>query len=260
VSNDLIAINLKLEEVMHKLVITLIGFFLLSFTPLEASLIVVPGMSNIFGAGHSTPPGGGILPPSYTFLPGSNLILTFDSVTGVVSYNSGGNYYGPDGLFGYGDGGTNITSTGGISGITYAGSPHAMMFLIGVFLNDSEPADPAPNRLDFSPSGLNENFTELYPELRQTFFVGDGLTGTGSGVIQVFHVPATATRLYFGFADGYDFQGLPRYYGDNIGAITASFNMASASTPVPEPATMLLMVFGSGLMGVGIKRLRKKKG
>lgn len=33
----------------------------------------------------------------------------------------------------------------------------------------------------------------------------------------------------------------------------------SGQVPVPEPTTMLLMAFGSGIMGAGIRRLRKKK-
>jgi hypothetical protein len=56
--------------------------------------------------------------------------------------------------------------------------------------------------------------------------------------------------------------------GDNFNAYADAFTIGTASitttynfelTPaVPEPATLLLMGFGSGIMGAGIKRLRKK--
>lgn len=45
----------------------------------------------------------------------------------------------------------------------------------------------------------------------------------------------------------------------NDGGFYLVDNVSYTSTPTPEPATMLLMVFGSGIMGAGIRRLRKKK-
>jgi hypothetical protein len=40
---------------------------------------------------------------------------------------------------------------------------------------------------------------------------------------------------------------------------SVAINVTSVQlAPVPEPATMLLMLFGSGVMGAGIKRLRRK--
>jgi hypothetical protein len=38
--------------------------------------------------------------------------------------------------------------------------------------------------------------------LNQVFFIGDGLTGNGTGTVQQFVIPAGATRLYLGSADG----------------------------------------------------------
>jgi hypothetical protein len=83
------------------------------------------------------------------------------------------------------------------------------MFLVGVFLTRKAPADPAPPRLDFSQG---ENFKKLSPKIAQTFFIGDG-----GG--RVFRVPAGATRLFLGFADGALFKGLPGYYLNNAGEL-----------------------------------------
>jgi hypothetical protein len=92
------------------------------------------------------------------------------------------------------------------------------MFLVGVFLGATEPADPAPSILDFTS---NADFTSLSPLIGQTFFIGDGASNTGfggNGPRQEFVVPNGATRLYLGFADAYAFVGDPGYYSDNGGS------------------------------------------
>jgi hypothetical protein len=127
------------------------------------------------------------------------------------------------------------------------------MFLVGVFIDDRDPSVyEAPNRLDFSSSVLTDSFTNLYPTIAQTFFIGDGLTGHGTGVTQKFHVPSTATRLFLGLADGSNFTGLPGLFNDNAGAFTVNFEM-TANAPVPIPGAVWLL--GSGLLGLfGLKR------
>jgi hypothetical protein len=122
-----------------------------------------------------------------------------------------------------------------------------------VFLDDTEPSGTAPGTLIFGSTGIHDDFLELSPALNQTFFIGDGLTGTGTGTIQNFNIPATATRLFLGFADGFDFAGLPYLYSDNYGSLTAEFEITAS--PVPEPSSMLLL--GGGL--AGIAWFRKKK-
>lgn len=188
---------------------------------LQKDTLIVSGTANIFGAGHATAPdpgggGGGVLPPKVSFSVDAGKILIFPSVTGIVDCCSGTQPNGPDGNT---RSGTNINSFDGISGII---NNDKRMFLVGVFLDDSEPLDPAPNRLNFTGA---DDFTELSPLLNQVFFIGDGLTGTGVGNVQRFIVPAGATRLYLGFEDADNFQGNPGWYNDNTGelAVTLGF-------------------------------------
>src|SRR5262249_32023898 len=64
-----------------------------------------------------------------------------------------------------------------------------------------------------------------------TFFVGDGLTGTGSGVVQQFSVPPAATRLFLGFVDGVTTNMYPGGYSNNVGSLTVTFSIALTSCP-----------------------------
>jgi hypothetical protein len=117
-----------------------------------------------------------------------------------------------------------------------------------------EPTGSGPLALDFTN---NTSFAELSPLLNQTFFIGDGLTGSGSGNIQRFLVPDQATRLFLGFADGNGIQGLPGYYSDNSGSVVANFELQPATEPVPEPCTILgALAFAA--WGVTNKRKQRK--
>lgn len=188
----------------------------------------VPATANIFGAGHTVAPapagnGAGMLPPVFNLPAGTNRVARFTSVTGSVSYGNG-NFNGPDGGDFFGP--TDLTPFGGISGI----KADSTAFLAGVFLDGSEPADPAPALLDFrSTNGLNTNFASLAPGLRQVFYIGNGLTT--NGVAQNFVVPAGATRLALGFADGFNrnVSGGPGFYGDNAGSLSVGFTVGSGS-------------------------------
>ena len=100
--------------------------------------------------------------------------------------------------------------------------------LIGVFLGPNQPSlGAAPPTLNFSSIGLG--FSSLSPQLQQTFFIGDDLTGTASGNVQRFIVPSGATRLFLGTMDGGE-------WNNNSGAFGVSM--------VPEPAEALFLALG----------------
>ena len=104
--------------------------------------------------------------------------------------------------------------------------------LLGVFLDDTQPnLTAAPAALDFSSIGLN--FSSLAPQLKQVFFIGDGLTGTGTGAVQNFIVPTGATRLFLAPFDSTT--------NNNIGSFSVTVQA------VPEPST----IFGLGVLGFG---------
>jgi hypothetical protein len=62
--------------------------------------------------------------------------------------------------------------------------------------------------------------------LQQSFFIGDGLTGTGVGSVQTFIAPEGATRLFLGSMDGGGWY-------NNVG----SFKVVVETAPVPESTT-----------------------
>jgi hypothetical protein len=168
----------------------------------------VPGTANIYGAGRAFPPspgggGGGDFPVVWELSPDARFV-TFPSATGEVISVVGNSV--PNGPAGDKAGSTKVESFGGISGIV---DRHNGMFLVGVFLTDEEPADPAPAVLDFTDK---EQFSVLAPKIAQTFFIGDGKG-------RRYEVPSGATRLYLGFADAAAYNGPPGWYGNNAGQL-----------------------------------------
>jgi hypothetical protein len=201
-------------------------------SPSFAAVLTVSGTDTIFGAGLGAPPGGGTLPPSYSFTAAAGQMLSFSSVVGTV--NSGPFVFGPDG-----EGATTFTTSMasylGLSGIR----ADVSFFLVGVFLDDSAPNGAAPPSLDFRSAGLGPDFSSLSPMIGQTFYIGDGRVGQGgAGMLQAFAVPPTATRLFLGIADGeFDgssVSGQPANYFDNGGAFSVGFVV------VPEPSSATL--------------------
>ena len=187
----------------------------------------VPGSANPYLAGmpngstccsgDAAPAQSPVLVTGLTLTPGTALTFT---ATGGVNNSGGTPTTGPDG------GGVIATnSNNGISGATWP-----INALVGVFLDASQPSlSAAPASLDFTST----SFTTLSPQLRQAFFIGDGLTGTGTGTTQTFIVPAGATRLFLGTSDGF---GWFNNSGSFAVTVTAGGVIGVTPTPtVPAP-------------------------
>jgi hypothetical protein len=176
---------------------------------------------------------------------GAGAFVTFDSVSGHVNCCNGSPTTPPDGDPGI----TALSPFNSISGI----SAPTDMFLAGVFTSGT-PSGSAPATLNFNT--LTESFSSLAPLLNQTFFIGDGLTGSGSGSTQTFVIPAGATDLSLGIPDGSGFSGTPSFYGDNKGAFTGNYAITTPGAPAPDPNTLSLI--GIGIAGIAFKIRRKK--
>jgi hypothetical protein len=221
-----------------------------------SDMLTVQATDDIYSAGQATLPATiypGTFAPSDTFLAGPNQVLTFSSVTGSVGCNFVVTN-GPDGTCFPGVS-TTVTSYGGLSGISVKS---ANMFLVGVFLNSTQPSGSGPSILNYNYGtlgSLNTTDSSFSPLDNQVFFIGDGLTGTGSGQEQLFNIPNDATRLYLGFADSFD--SVPSYYADNVGSLAATFAITSA-TSVPEPSSLFLIT-GSLLIGLSVYRRKSRR-
>ena len=179
----------------------------------------------IFAAGGNADPadfqqGGSNIAtyPTDIPLPVGAASVTFSDVHGLVDCcgRNSSQLNGPDGKT---NGPTNLTSVNSISGTK---DTRVSMFLVGVFV-DGTPSGPAPPTLTFD----NGTFLIASPLLDQVFYVGDGHQGFKhpSGATQTFIVPAGATDLYLGFADGSGFSGYPGYYGDNYGSVSGNYQI-----------------------------------
>ncbi len=209
------------------------GIVELTGTGSGTNSIQIPELSaraNIFDAGLASATQGGVLPPSIDLTAGGN-VITFPQIVGLL--NTAADASGPDGAHTAGRS-VNLTGVGGISGYLNGNNTPA---LVGVFLGAAQPSSQ-PARLDFSTAAIGEDFTALSPALGQVFFIGDGLTS--SGIEQQFFVPAGATRLFLGFADGNTgtlYHGVPLGYGDNTGTMSVRAVMSANATPVITTTT-----------------------
>jgi len=193
--------------------------------------------------------------PSFITVAGGDVIRVLDPADGLVNFFNG---FAPPGFGPGGNGlGSNVlTPLDGISGYNGPQGP-----LTGVFLDDSIPdTGPAPATLDFSAGGIGINFDSLSPELRQIFYIGDGITSGGD--FQTFIAPVGATRLFFGIPDGFGFNGPPGAYDDNDGGyrVRVGINEIPNDDPDPDPdpdpvdEPGALALFGLGLLALRLRR------
>jgi hypothetical protein len=132
--------------------------------------------------------------------------------------------------------------------------------LVGVFFNSQE-TNPTPGGLsfvdpssatsytnsllpDFTGGNYGINFSTLAPQLQQIFFIGDGLTGTGTGTIQQFFIPAGADELFLATLDQGNF--------DNIGALQVTVaTVPPVTLACPAATTKVGMPYSSTLTAAG---------
>ena len=202
--------------------------------------VSVPGSSNPYLSGMpggSACCGGDAAPAQspvevtgVTLSPGSS--LTF-SATGSVNFVPGPSGDPPDG-------GGVLTATPANNGISGASWPANA--LVAVFLDNSLPtASSAPANLDFSTPG-SRSFPSLSPALKQVFFVGDGLTGNGTGAVQTFVVPPGATRLFLGTSDGSGWFNNSGAFSVTVTAVAAPPPAGpAAAIPTLSPAMIVLL-------------------
>lgn len=235
---------------MNRSLAITIAAFSIPFCVSAANAVVVPGTADPWLAGMpagSTASNGDVAPAeSPVLVPGLTLsagqVLTF-GVTGSVSHVPSPSGLGPDGGV--------FTShlAGAQNGIATLTAPFDS--LIGVFLDAAQPdSSTAPPGLNFSTLGTS--FASLSPLLKQPFFIGDGLTGTGTGAVQDFVVPSGATRLFLGTMDQFG-------WFDNSGSFNVTVNGVAPPPPpppsVPEPTTLVLLA--SALAAFPLLRRRR---
>jgi hypothetical protein len=135
-------------------------------------------------------------------------------------------------------------SPGSANGISLAHLPADA--LVGVFLAAGGPSGSTPDALDFTGTG-GTSFLTLSPLLDQLFFIGDGLTGTGTGSVQRFYAPAGATTLYLAVADS---------VGSSVGNVGSIIADVTDLTAAPEPVELPALAAAVGCMLVAVRRRR----
>jgi hypothetical protein len=218
---------MRLEKTFIALTVALLGAISLPAQN-QVSLTVDANM-DIYRAGGYNDGSNGIAPVVFSFPARAWRTMTFPSVGGAWGCQNGLPEYGADGQTSgaclTNGGATNFNSIGPLSGYHMTDFQGA---LVGVFLQDTLPPT-APAALRFYVSnnasgGVQTSFLALAPQIRQVFFIGDGLTGTGTGHIQTFYVPPTATHLYLGYADNCRAPNNtePGCYSDNVGSLSVT--------------------------------------
>jgi hypothetical protein len=177
--------------------------------------------------GDSAPAHSPIIAPSAFVVPGAKLEF---AVTGSVSSDNGFSAYsGPDGRVS-----TTTHFNGSENGIADVTAP--IEALVGVFLDNNVPTNSVPPP-PFADARTNAVFR---PALKQPFFIGDGLTGSGAGTRQGFVVPDGATRLFLGTMDSFQ-------WNNNLGSFLVNV------TNTPTTNVVLVIEKSPSLQGVWLK-------
>lgn len=193
--------------------------------------LTVPGNAEIHGAGNAglPDPSGGVA-PILVSLPPNSLIVYITNVSGTISLNGGGGYNDADGVLVSGGGYPSYSYAGSYGGISSVEIPGAGA-LEGVYEPGAPPASSAtaPDGWDFTSTVPGTNFTAIDPSLYQIIYLGDGFTGDGGGIPQMFEVPQGATQLYLGISDAGGFNGSPGGYSDNSGSFAVTVKVLVAN-------------------------------
>jgi uncharacterized delta-60 repeat protein len=191
--------------------------------PSATANVIVPGTSNLWLAGmpDGTPSlYGDVAPANSPVRVNINLNdgkwIEASNVTGGVSHGLFP-LVGPDGCHDASECAFEFFIISHEAGAEYGKSnlTAPINSLISVFLDNNTPADPAPLPYDFSTDD-SRNYIELHPQLKQTFFIGDGKTATG--IQQKIFIPENATRLFVGTMDGTE-------WNNNNGAFNATISV-----------------------------------
>eukprot|EP01037_Dinobryon_pediforme_P001958 gene1958-1992_t len=193
--------------------------------------LVIPGTANLYN--YNGYNGDGSLALTAALPAGTSRILTFSNVTGAVAHGFNFPFLPPDGIDPTSAIGSNITGQNGIAG--FKAPNHGM--LLGLFLDghEQDAGHVTPPALDFNTIG--ETFTTISPGLDQPFFIGDGLTGNGTGAQQQFIVPDMAKTLVLAQLDGYDYTGPATLFGDNSGAFTVDLSVQTPGLTITIDTT-----------------------
>ncbi len=207
--------------------------------------VTVPGTADIYLAGQ---PAGSTVELDTTVsnpaapVPGLSLVAGTTLTFGVTGSTDGAGCTStvPDGC--------SLFTTGPFNGISAYNNGPAQA-LIGLFLDGNVPAGTAPDGL----ASIDPTASSVSPGLSVVFFIGDGLTGNGTGSTQTFVVPAGATRLFLGTSDGAG-QSF-----NNSGSFSVAVTESSTVSATPEPATWSLIFPAAGVIGLLRRRAQKQK-
>lgn len=187
-----------------------------------------PSGTTAGGGGDIAPAQSPVLAAGITVTPGQS--LQFINVTGQASNDPNEALVGADGGMFF------LTKNAPENGMGSTRAPRSALVAVfvgaGIPVSGPNPGDIGNMFTDYeygSPGPSALTASSYAPALQSVFFVGDGLTGNGSGSVQSFVVPAGATRLYIGVMDSFQ-------WANNVGGYSV--------TVVPAPASIALLGLG----------------